>query len=146
MAAAVGMNPGTVFDLAAGWGLNDEAARDSAVKKIMDEKPEFLILSPRCTAVSTLAALSDRDGPHYKKVLKERMIHLGFVVRLIWVQIQAGRYSTFEHHWSAWSWYLDALREIMQQPGVILARGDQCHSGHQTIDGAGKPGPVMKRS
>ena len=106
MAAAVGMNPGTVFDLAAGWDLNDEKARDHAVKKIMDEKPEFLILSPKCTAFSTLVALSDRSGHNYQRVLAECMLHLGFVLRLIWVQIQVGRYFMFEHPWSAWSWYI----------------------------------------
>ena len=53
-ATRFGLAPGTAFDLANGWDLNDEVQRKEADTIIDNEAPILLIGSPRCTAWSNL--------------------------------------------------------------------------------------------
>ena len=53
-AGAFGLSAGLAMDLRLGWDLGLEAGRAKAQKRLSDEKPYLLILSPMCLAFSQL--------------------------------------------------------------------------------------------
>ena len=61
-------------------------------------------------------------------------------------QLKAGRHFLHEHPWSAKSWWLRCVKEIMRDPRAILVKTDLCRFGMQTTDEAGKLGPARKRT
>ena len=146
MAAGVGLKAGTVFDLAVGWDADSEQARDWAEKRMEKETPEFLIASPLCTPFSQMQALQDTTTERYQELLQQCMVHLGFVVRLITVQIAAKRFFLFEHPWGAWSWGLVMITALLAMEGVVLVRGDQCPFGQSIIQEDGTDMLIRKRS
>jgi len=74
------------------------------------------------------------------------MVHLEFCVKLIHRQLDRGKKFIFEHPWSAWSWYLEALTSVMARAGVMLVKGDQCPFGQTAVDRDGHDGLVQKGS
>ena len=57
--------------------------------------------------------------------------------------MRAGRYFLHEHPWGAWSWSLPEIRDLRNEPGVKLARGDMCAQGMKLRDEKGEA-PVLK--
>ena len=57
-------------------------------------------------------------------------------------QMQEERGFVHEHPWSAFSWQLDCVTNLLGQPGVECRRGDQCHFRQSSLDtkGAGLVG------
>ena len=49
-------------------------------------------------------------------------------------QLKAGRFFLYEHPWSAWSWKLKPVAELMAMPGVLLVEGHQCAYGQTSTD------------
>ncbi len=66
--------------------------------------------------------------------MEEGMAHLKFCMEMAKAQRAAGRYFLDEHPWSAWSWKLKPVTEVMGLTGVLLVEGHQCAYGQASRD------------
>ena len=111
---------GTSFDILTGWDLTDEKARARMWKKLVEEEPWLIVLSPPCTAFSILQGW---NFPRMKKKKVVQMIqlgleHLGLVCEIIKWQVSRGGYVVFEHPRGARSWQQQCVQEML--PEVIV--------------------------
>ena len=100
-----------------------------------------------CTAFSTWQALNQHkfSDPEAKRRAKiEAEVHMRFVISLYYEQIENGRYFIHEHPQWATSWQLEEMAGLMEVPGVIRVRGDQCQYGAEIVRGKNRGAPVMK--
>ena len=101
--------PGTAFGLTSGWDFKIKSHRESAVRRIHEEKPSLLIGSPPCTYFSILLNLNleirdDEWKMKFQQNLEEAKEHVRFCIRLYRLQIRAGRGFLHEHPRTATSW------------------------------------------
>ena len=71
------------------------------------------------------------------------MKHVLFCVKLYRKQMDAGRFFLHEHPWGAWSWSLPEVRELRNEVGVKLAKGNMCAQGMKLRDELGEA-PLLK--
>jgi hypothetical protein len=116
MSSAFDLRPGLALDLRTGWNLSEPAVVAKAWAAWKESEPTFLMLSPMCKAFSTLQNLTKGSEKHHA-TLREGMDHMNLSMKLAKAQHEAGRYFLFEHPWSAWSWKLEAVREVMDLNG-----------------------------
>ena len=130
------------------WDFDIEEKRQKAERKVREEKPMVLIGSPMCTAFCTWQALNNlkRDPDVVKKELERAIMHLEFVLHLYRIQVEEGRLFLHEHPASATSWKHNAVKEILQLPGVTMIVGDQCQYGSEVRRGPHTGSPVRKPS
>ena len=134
------------MDLSTRWDFDKADHRRRAWSEIENADPEYLIMSPRCTPFSQILSLRPEffETPEYHELLNCCMVHLQFCVKLMHRQLDRGKKFLFEHPWTAWSWYLEALTSVMKREGVVLAKGDQCPYGQTSTDSDGFEGLVKK--
>ncbi len=146
--------PGFAFDLTVvdpddgkPWDLSKKEKRDKVRRLLRRHRPYVLIGSPMCTAFSTWQALNQHkfSDPEAKRRAKiEAEVHMRFVISLYYEQIENGRYFIHEHPQWATSWQLEEMAGLMEVPGVIRVRGDQCQYGAEIVRGKNRGAPVMK--
>ena len=95
-AGAFGLSAGVAMDLRLGWDLGREADQIKAQKRLSDEKPYLLILSPMCLAFSQLQAHNTKPE-RLAGLLEEGRRHLEFACGLAESQIEQGGRVLFEH-------------------------------------------------
>ena len=73
----------------------------------------------------------------YWKMQEDAREHLRFCMTLYQIQMDNGMYFLHEHPYNAKSWDLLEVRNISQQAGVEVVRGDMCCFGmyQDTPDG-----------
>ena len=92
----------------------------------------------------------NKDKPGWQQKFdleKEKAIkHVEFVCVLYGYQLQQGRHFLHEHPWTAKSWDLPCIKEIMRHPSVDVVHGHMCQFGMTShIDQRDGPvGPVKK--
>lgn len=133
VAAKFSLAKGSSLDLLAGWDLSKVEQRNACWQRVKKEDPYFIIGSPPCTLPSLLQEFSikaNRDNPRwmveFNRRLAEAMEHVSFCCMLYRYQLRRGRHFLHEHPWTARSWQLDSIREILAHPGVQLVEGHMC--------------------
>ena len=128
-----GLVAGSSMDLTNGWDFNREDHKRQAWNKVRDEAPYLLIGSPPCTYFSVLQELNKAvhgDKPGWQERLdieKDKAIrHVEFCCVLYKHQIKQGRHFLHEHPWTARSWQLPCVRELLRHPSVEIAQGHMC--------------------
>ena len=99
-----------------------------AMRRVQEEKPFLLVGCPPCTAFSSLFAsnISRMDPKQVDKIIQNGLTHLKFCTDLYWVQVTAGRFFLHEHPYSAWSWKVPCIKELLELELVCRVRGDMC--------------------
>ena len=147
------LQPGESLDLMTGWDFDLEEHRRLAMERVKRDKPTMVVGSPPCTFFSTLQELNkhnNRDNPtwiaQFNANLEKAVRHIKFCVQIYKVQMDAGRYWLHEHPWSAKSWQIPELKELLEDPRVEIAYADQCQFGLTApIAGInGERGPAKK--
>ena len=130
IAKKFGMVAGSSMDLTNGWDFNREDHKRQAWSKIRDEAPYLLIGSPPCTYFSVLQELNKAvhgDKPGWQARFdaeKDKAIkHVEFCCALYKHQIKQGRHFLHEHPWTARSWRLPCVDELLKHPSVAIAQG-----------------------
>ena len=131
--AIFGLRAGSPFGLANGRDFNIAEHRRKAWSKIKNESPYFLVGSPLCTYLSMLQELSvavQCHKPEWMAKLDEdkgkAKIHVEFCCTLYREKMRHGRHFLHEHPWSARSWGLPCVHEILSHPSVELVQGHMC--------------------
>ncbi|CAK0851548.1 unnamed protein product, partial [Prorocentrum cordatum] len=96
----------------------------------------FLLGSPRCAPFSMLK-YPNEDTEKQREASAIGYEHLRFVMELYTLQVKHDRTFLHEHPWSADSWDLDIVKDVMALPGVEVGRGDQCVFGLVVADAHG---------
>ena len=116
-----------------GWDFNIAEHRRKAWFKVKDESPYLLIGSPPCTYFSMLQELNvavHAHKPEWRANVEEERrkakIHVEFCCTLYMEQLKQGRRFFHEHPWSARSWVLPCMQEVMSHPSVELVQGRMC--------------------
>ena len=143
-----GIAPGFAFDVTTTdengvyWDFDIRERREEARRRLLEQKPMFLIGSPMCRAFSTWQTLNEtrRDPELVRKEFTKAMIHLQFMCELYEAQVTAGRYFLHEHPSGATSWTTPCVQRILAMKGVDRVVGDQCQLGQRSHDGQ----PVKK--
>ena len=120
-AGAFGLSAGVVMDLRLGWDLGREADQVKARKRLSDEKPHMVILSPMCLAFSQLQSLNTKPE-RLAELLEQGRRHLEFACSLAESQIERGGRVLFEHPWTATSWNEPCLRKLLANDGMRRVR------------------------
>ena len=147
VARRFGLRAGSSFDLTNGWDFNLEDHRKKAWTKIKEESPYLLVGSPPCTYASMLQELNVAVHGHkpewmakFDEEKRKAKIHVAFCCTLYQEQLRQGRHFLHEHPWSARSWGLPCIQQLMSHPGVELVQGHMCRfrmTTHiETKDGA----------
>ena len=149
-----GLVPGSSLDLKSGWDFDLEQDRRKAEKIVREEKPDLLIGSPPCTYFSILQGLNkwlNRGNPEWLEAFEmnrqKAIRHIRFCCKLYRIQMDAGRYFLHEHPWSAGSWGLDEIEQLLSDERVDKVLGHMCQFGmesHVGKKGDGVMGPVKK--
>ena len=142
-ASAFDLRPGLALDLRTGWNLDRQADVECAWTAWRETKPALLVLSPMCKAFSVLQNLV-KGSEKYEETKRQGLAHLVMSMQFAKAQVAAGRRFLFEHPWSAWSWKLPAVVEVMNLPGVQVVKGHQCCFGQKSVDPDGVERLVLK--
>ena len=133
----LGLLPGASMDIQTGWDFSKPADRRRGVEYIKEQKPYVVMGSPPCKLFSVLQGLNKHvNGEEWTRKLMQRkqeaVEHLEFCVAIYRLQAASGRYWVHEHPNSATSWHEACIRKMVQMPGVIRVRADQCMYGLRT--------------
>jgi hypothetical protein len=130
-ARSLGLRPGLAIDLDTGWDLSILEQQREAERRIEDEDPELLMMSPECKRFSQLQALNDkrRDPNVIDDEFRRARRHLRFCRRMARQRYDKGKGFAFEAPWSAGTWKEDDVKEMLSWPGVQLVRTDMCAHG-----------------
>ena len=147
-APRLGLIPGVVMDLTTGWDFDYATQREKALLTIDETTPAFVIMSPVCRPFCALQALSRgrRNEARYQELVEQCREYLRFCKEIAKRQVARGAWFLFEHPWSAWSWYLEEVAEMLSLPGVVCRRGSQCMFGQMTPGPDGTPTPARKNT
>ena len=119
---------GSNFDLELGDDLLRAEHREHVLRKLDEESPFLVIVSPPCTMFSTRRRPTG-DHQHEKEQMRNAIILLNFAVQVCRYQHDHGRHFLFEHPSKAKSWGSRRVVELMKLPGVSEAVFDMCEYG-----------------
>ena len=133
-----------MFDINTGWDFEKSDHRRKFLEMLDKECPDFVWLSPPCTAWSSLQFLNVATEAE-RRALEEKQnyqeaTNLKFTKRVFQKQQREGRHSGFEHPLRASSW---KTRTIQNMPGYD-AELDQCQYGCTLPDAEGYDQYVKK--
>ena len=121
------------MDLTTGFGFTKESDRQLAWKRVKDNAPFVLIGSPPCTYFSMLQELNIATNKHmpgwlqnFEAEREKAKQHVNFCCPLYRYQIDQGRRFVHEHPWSARSWALPSIQELLNHPSVQLTQTHMC--------------------
>lgn len=128
----------TCYDLLTGWDLAQEDHRKAMWQALREEKPDFLIISPPCTAFSQLQAVNwGRMMPQRRvALLKAGLEHLQLAAAAVKWQLNRGGHILFEQPAGASSWKEPCIQAVAQRPEVYTIVNHQCQFG-LNVDGLG---------
>ena len=131
------------------WDLSNGKTRSKVVDLIQQGKPYCIILSPMCTAFSSIQRINrDRRDPEIvHSELEEAKDHVRWCMRFCAMQHRSNRYFVYEHPASASSWFLTEVKKMASASGVQCVKCDQCMFGLKMADErTGEVKPVRKRT
>ena len=116
------------FGPATGWNFLQPHHRHLFLKKLQQERPDEILLSPMCGPWSKLQAINLAKDPARYTVLQHRKAHyaiLVFTQTVFGAQKRAGRHAHVEHPVGADSWDTPAWRKMRGHDGIL----NQCRVG-----------------
>ena len=141
------------MDLLNGWDFDKGEDRRRAIKVILKTRPKLPIGSPPCTSFSLLQELNKAIHANdevwmnkFRLRLEQAKRHIRFCIKLYKLQMYLGGYWLHEHPWSAKSWEMPEMEDLLNDPRTITVRTDMCQFGMVSHIKAGEPemGPVLK--
>ena len=156
MAKQEGLKDGWAFDLTredpddgTPWDLSIPEKQRKAERKVDEDKPLMLVLSPQCGPFSRLNELfnyprANKDVVEQK--IRDGLEHLKFAMQLCLRQHRQGRLFMFEHPVAATSWGAQVVEYIASLDGVVRVNFDFCMMGMETVDDQGQPAAARKRT
>ena len=154
MARTMGLHAGWALDLVETdpddnkpWDFFQKDKRDKALRKVKEDKPFMLIVSPMCGPFSALQSLL--NYPKLKRAdVKERltdaMIQVRFCLEMCFEQHVNGRLFIFEHPAEASSWGMKVMQQMRALDGVRVVKFDFCMLGVKTTDDDGTAAAARK--
>ncbi len=149
MAEKLGYKKGFALDLTEkdeggrAWDLSVKEIQDDAIRRLDEEAPWLLMVSPPCTMFSTLQGFSiprqEQDVVQTK--LEDAIKHIAFAVLLCLRQARAGRKFALEHPVGASSWHTALVNKLYFVEDGGRVNFDFCMAGMQ-LDGV----PAKKRT
>ena len=130
------------------WDFSRQADRRLARRILEEQKPDWVIGSPPCTAFSIWNV-----AMNYPKAVDQQAVqdaiaagrrHLRFVISIYWKQVKNGRHFLHEHPATAVSWKDEAMLRLMKFPGVHVTVADQCMYGLTSPSPGGEKLPAKK--
>ena len=116
-----------------GWDFEQDDHKRLAWKRVKEEVPYLLIGSPPCTYFSVLQGLNkavhgSKPGwlEKFNRETEKAMKHVEFCSALYKYQVQQGRHLLHEHPWTARSWKLKCVDELLRHPVVNIVQGHMC--------------------
>jgi hypothetical protein len=126
----------TKFSRHNGWDFDIKQHRERFLKKLADEEPEHVFMSPECRVWSQMQEMNLRTPEDHENLKEERRRHhndhLTFVRQIYDMQQQGGRHAHIEQPAYAKSWKTKALKDL----AGYFVYFDQCMLG-LTIPGCG---------
>ena len=129
------------------WDFSLQSDRVEALELIKATKPDWVILSPPCTAFSVMnnnVNYPKMDKDEVQRRIREGTKHLHFNVTIARMQLQAGRHFLFEHPLRASSWDDSWMVNLMKHKKVHVGHCHQCQYGATALDSSGVRHPVLK--
>ncbi len=155
-AKAMGLKDGWALDLTESdpednepWDFSRKEKRDKAKRRVDEDKPMMVIVSPMCGPFSQLQEVFNYPKMEKSKVeekLEAALEHLKFAVEICLQQQRAGRLFLFEHPSTASSWYSESIKLLASVTGVYHVKFDFCMAGMKTKNKAGESVPAKKRT
>ena len=151
LAHRFGLSAGFAYDLTVNdengnpWNFDLQEQRDKCMRHVIEQRPNFLIGSPMCTAFSILQGLNKwRMNPKkWDAMMEKGLRHMRFAVKLYRLQAEQGRWFLHEHPNSASSWKMPEMQRLMNDLGIQKTVAHMCRYGMQSSDEAGA-GKVKK--
>jgi len=133
-AARQGLTQGTSIDLKTGFDLRSMKDRQRAWRALRKEDPDLIMICPPCGPFSQMQSInySRMDIGRAIALLGEGVEHLTFAMEVYEWQVRRGKIALFEHPDGSRAWDEHCVQRVLQLPGVIRVRGDQCQFGLQT--------------
>eukprot|EP00435_Cladocopium_sp_Y103_P008670 s753_g2.t1 len=136
-----GLQAGQAFDLRLGHQLLCPKQRKKCLQHLIENPYELVIVTPPCTMFSLLQYLglgktkeSCMNDPEFQRKYHEACILLTFAAVVCTIQARRGQSFLFEQPWNALSWKEPSIRKLLNEPGTILVRTDQCMFGQKDLD------------
>ena len=115
-----GVNVGVSMDLTNGYDFDDIKDQNRAWKVIRESKPLVVIGSPPCTHFSMLQELNIAvHGKNvewmrkFEEAKRKAVRHVEFCCKIYEFQLGQQRHFLHEHPWSARSWKLPGVEELL---------------------------------
>ena len=135
-----GLSASAAMDLRLGWDLGQRADQVKAEKRLNDEKPHLLILSPECLALSRQQHAKPDE---LAELLEQGKRHMEFACSLAELQIEQGGRVLFEYPFGGVGGAVLVEAEV-DRWHALCVRCDQCEFGITSADRAGNVGPACK--
>lgn len=128
-----------------GWDFSRPADRRSFLRRLAEEEPDEVLLSPECRLWSPMQELAASRSQGAKQYLVDARkvdhdVHLAFVATVFQAQQRGGRHATIEHPWNSRAWKTRSWSRLRGYATHI----DQCALGLEMEDDAGVVNPVRK--
>ena len=135
----------TRFSLLDGWDFKDPKMRRKFLKKLREEEPDSVLLSPPCRLWSRLQELTAAKGDEFQERLiqlreEDHDTILTFCAVVYEEQRRNGRDATLEHPWRSKAWKTRAFCKMKGHDTYV----DQCQYKLKLPDDEGVIRPVRK--
>lgn len=129
MAMRRGHRVGQSMSLESGWDFLKKSHCDKAVQRIKTEKPYCLVLAFPCGGFSPLQRLNWRypERRALRRALARKLMK--FAIRLVKVQLQAGRHVIMESPKPSEAWDEPAMGQFLEEHDLRTVDFDQCRFG-----------------
>ena len=133
VAKRYGLVAGSSMDLTMGFDFTKEADRQLAWNRINQEAPPVFIGSPPFTYFSMFHELNIATNRHkpgwmdnFEAEREKAKQHVTFCYSLYRYQIDQGRHLVHEHSWSARSWALPSIKQLLNHPSAQVTQAHMC--------------------
>ena len=128
-----------------GWDFSRPADRRHFLRRLVEEEPDEVLLSPECRLWSPMQELAASRSQGAKQYLVDARkvdhdVHLTFVATVFQAQQRGGRHATIEHPWNSRAWKTRSWSRLQGYATHI----DQCALGLEMEDDSGVVNPVRK--
>lgn len=136
---------GEKFGYNEGWDFRKPAHRKEFLRRLREEEPDEILISPECRLWSPLQELTANRSLEAKQFLVDARAenhdtHLVFAAVVYQAQYRAGRHATFEHPKKSRAWKTKAMSKLCGH----FVNIDQCELGLELPNDKGQILPVMK--
>ena len=110
------------------WDVDCIHMRNTAMRKVLQDKPTLLIGSQMCTDFCSWINVNHPRMP--KQMVAERprkaRLHLDFCIKLYAIQVQHSRCFLHDHPLAASAWNEACIQRLLGKHGVVKVSADQC--------------------